>query len=142
MLIILKRLNTICMIIIVECLNCMMNSCLVGYDLQNFQGNPAIIPIMLIFIRHEFNFIQFLSDLISNTINPLSEHGIFCPLDFDQLPLFSGSIELIRVEIISIFDPLLLKSAGHKITSYTVHSDKIKTRIGACSSFVVQEDFQ
>ena len=59
--------------------------CLVGSDLQNVQGNPAIIPIMLIFIRHESDFMQFQSDLLSNTINPLSEHIIFCPLDYDQL---------------------------------------------------------
>ena len=35
--------------------------CLVGSDLQNVQGNPAIIPIMLIFIRHESDFMQFLT---------------------------------------------------------------------------------
>ena len=70
--------------------------CLVGSDLQNVQGNPAIIPIMLIFIRHESDFMQFQSDLLSNTINPLSEHIIFCPLDYDQLPILSGSIELIK----------------------------------------------
>ena len=109
--------------------------CLVGYDLQNVQGNQAIIPIRLMFIRHESDFMHFLSDpfIALIQLNLWVNSGFSTRLDFDQSGLHASGWSS-NVWIHNKF----LKSnhqwhfwstfieVSHNITGYTVHSDKRK----------------